>query len=270
MKIVKKRILLLISLLSIIIGAAFIVSCTDSTSPENGMGEIKLVMVDAPAGYDQVNIVVTRVEIHKTDIDSNSGWFIINDIPATYDLLKLRNGASTVLGNAKLDAGSYSQIRLLIGTGSNVVVDGITHPLEIPSGEQSGIKLNHPFEIQSNLLYELILDFDAERSIVQTGNGQYKLKPVIRVMPMAISGSISGSISPSFAAGYVHAINGLDTSVTLADPLTGSFKLMALRKQTYRVEIFSASSEYKDTTITNIIVNEKQNTELGLISLGEK
>lgn len=270
MRSIKKRIVSLVLLLSFLAGSAFVISCTDSTSPETGLGELKLTMVDAPAGYDNVNIVVTRVEVHKTDADENSGWYIINDISATYDLLALRNGASDILGSAQLDAGHYSQIRLFIGNGSNVVVDGITYPLGIPSGEQSGIKLNRAFEIQPDLLYELILDFDAGRSIVLTGNGQYILKPVIRVVPLVISGTISGSINPAFAAGYVYAINGTDTAGTIAGQLTGSFKLMALLQQSYRVEVFSASPDYNDTTFTNIIVNERQNTELGLITLSEK
>lgn len=133
------------------------------------------------------------------------------------------------------------------GTGSNVVVNGVTYPLEIPSGEQTGIKLNHGSVIESGLLYDLILDFDAERSIVLTGNGQYKLKPVIRVVPLVISGTISGKINPLSAAGYVYAINSIDTSATIAEPFTGSFKLMALLQQTYRVEVYSANPAYNDT-----------------------
>jgi len=131
-------------------------NCTDSTSPETGQGQLKLSMVDAPAGYDQVNIVVTRVEVHKSGADSNSGWFVLNNNSATYDLLTLRNGASVVLGNSSLDAGFYSQLRLIIGTGSNVVVNGVAYPLEIPSGEQPELT-NHSFEF-SQVNYELLLD----------------------------------------------------------------------------------------------------------------
>lgn len=270
MRYIKKRLLMLVFLFSFLVGSAFVVSCNDSTSPENGSGEIKLIMVDSPADYNQVNIVVTRVEIHKTDTDESSGWFVINDISATYDLLTLRNGASTVLGTAKLDAGHYSQIRLVIGAGSNVVVGGITHPLEIPSGEESGMKLNHAFEIQPGLLYELILDFDAERSIVLTGSGKYLLKPVIRVVPVVISGSVSGIINPAFAAGNVYAINGTDTAATIADPLTGSFKVMALLQQTYRVEIHATDIVYADTTFSDVTVIAQKNNDLGTINLRHK
>jgi len=105
---------------------------------------------------------------------------------------------------------------------------------------------------------------------VLTGNGQYKLKPVIRVIPIVISGTISGKINPVDAAGYVYAISGTDTAGTIAETITGSFKLMALLQQTYRVEVFSANAAYNDTTITNVIVVAKQNTDLGTINLSVK
>jgi len=262
-----EKIIRLAAFLSFSAAAILIIGCSDSTSSEAGQGQLKITMVDAPAGYDEVNIVVIRVEVHKADAGSNDGWFVINNDSATYDLLLLRNGASVVLGDHPLDAGRYTQIRLIIGTGSNVVVDGVTYPLEIPSGEQTGVKLNHAFDIQAGLLYELLLDFDAERSIVLTGNGQYKLKPVIRVTPVVISGTISGKINPLSAAGFVYAISGTDTSLTIAEPITGSFMLMALGQQTYRVEVFSADPAYNDTTVTNVIVVAQQNTNLGTISL---
>jgi hypothetical protein len=267
---IKEKLIRLAVLFSFSAAAIFIFSCSDSTSSETGQGQIKITMVDAPADYDQINIVVDRVEVHRSSSDSTSGWFVINNNSATYNLLTLRNGASVILGNNSLDAGSYTQIRLIIGTGSNIVVNGVTYPLEIPSGEQSGLKLNHAFVIESGLLYELILDFDAEHSIVLTGNGQYKLKPVIRCVPTIISGAISGKINPISAAGYVYAISGIDTSVTIAEPITGSFKLMALLQRTYRIEVFSANPTYNDTTITNVIVVAQQNNNLGTINLSSR
>ncbi len=257
-------------LLIFITAGLFIFGCSESTSPEPGRGQLKLTMIDFPAGYDEVNIVVTRVEVHRSGADSSNGWFVINNSPATYDLLLLRNGASVVLGNHSLEAGHYTQIRLIIGTGSNIVVDGVTYPLEIPSGQITGIKLNHSFDIEDGIVYELLLDFDAGRSIVEAGNGIYKLKPVIRVTPVAISGSISGKINPVSSAGFVYAISGTDTSLTIAEPITGSFLLMALLQQTYRVEVFSTDPAFNDTTVTNVNVVAKQNTDMGTINLSIK
>ncbi|MBU0473272.1 MAG: DUF4382 domain-containing protein [Bacteroidetes bacterium] len=252
------------------VSALFIIGCSDSTSPDSGQGELKITMVDAPAGYESINIVVTRVEVHKADVDSSSGWVIINNNIATYDLLTLRNGASAILGSNFFDAGNYTQIRLFIGEGSNVVVDGVTYPLEIPSGSQSGLKLNHEFQIQSDVIYELLLDFDAQHSIVLTGNGQYKLKPVIRVIPMILSGTISGNISPIITFASVSAISGTDTVSTFAEIFDGSFKLMGLMHGIYNVKVSSGIAIYNDTTIVNVAVVAKQNTDLGTINLSLK
>ncbi|NIV11174.1 MAG: DUF4382 domain-containing protein, partial [Aliifodinibius sp.] len=54
------------------------------------------------------------------------------------------------------------------------------------------------FTITEGSTYELVVDFDVNRSIVITGpphNPGYKLKPHLRVMPLAVSGSISGTIT---------------------------------------------------------------------------
>ena len=271
MKYLKANLLSLATFLGFSAVAIFILGCSDSTSPETGQGQIKITMVDSPAEYDQVNIVVTRVEVHKAGADSTSGWFIINDDTATYDLLTLRNGASVVLGDTSLDAGRYTQIRLIIGTGSNIVVDGVTYPLEVPSGAQTGVKLNHSFNIGEGQLYELLLDFDAERSIILTGSGQYKLQPVIRLVPLLISGTISGIISPATVKTIVWTINGTDTISTVSDTTSGFFKLMALLTGNYDITFWPAPyTNYKDTTITNVSVTAQQNTDLDTIILSVK
>ncbi len=270
MKYIKKNLIRSVVFLSLFTASIFIIGCSNSTSPANGQGQIMMTMVDAPAGFDQVNIVVSRVEVHKASADSSSGWVVINNNAATYDLLTLRNGASVVLGNSSLDAGHYTQIRLILGTGSNIVVDGTVFSLDVSSGTQSGIKLNQEFDIQQGLVYELTLDFNAGHSIILTGNGQYKLNPVIRVVPTVISGTISGKINPINAEASVYALSGTDTISTNADTTTGSFKLMALIQDTYNVKVLSGNPAFNDTTITNVNVVAKQNTDLGTISLSIK
>ena len=43
------------------------------------------------------------------------------------------------------------------------------------------VKLNRPFELMSNSTTTIELDFDGPRSINQTGNGTYKMSPVIGI-----------------------------------------------------------------------------------------
>jgi Domain of unknown function (DUF4382) len=271
MRNIKEKLIWLSVVLGFLTTSIFISSCSNSTtSPATSQGQMKVTMVDSPAGYDQINIVVTRVEVHKSGTDSTSGWVVINNISATYNLLTLRNGASVVLGNSALDVGHYTQIRLILGAGSNIVVNGVAYSLDIASGAQTGIKLNQEFDIQANVVYELMLDFNAEHSIVLTGNGQYKLKPVIRVVPVVISGTISGIITPLNNEALVYVVSGTDTISTIEELITGEFKLMAVIQGTYNVRIFSGNLAYNDTTIANVIVVATHNTDLGTINLSHK
>jgi hypothetical protein len=244
--------------------------CSSSPTSSNQTGTLNIRLVDSPAAYQQVNIVVTRVDVHASGSDSANGWFTINDVPATYDLLTLRNGASQVLGDHQLATGHYTQIRLIIGAGSNVVIDDMTYPLRIPSGSQTGIKLNHGFDIADGQLYELVLDFDADRSIHQTGAGVYMLKPVIRVQAMVTSGSISGVVLPVSARALVSTVLAPDTISAFADTVSGTFQLMALPAGLYSVVITPRDTLLADTTISGVQVVAQQNTYLGTVTLRAK
>lgn len=256
----------LIAILSIYI----LTGCSDQSTnvdPVDQNGRLKMYLIDSPASLDSVIICVTKVEVHKSGSDSTSGWFVINDSTRYFDLLLLTNGASAILGDTSLSPGQYTQIRLFIGEGSYVIDQGIKHDLEVPSGSQSGLKLIHQFTIEPGKLYELLLDFNVEKSIIITGNGQYKLKPTIRVTPMVISGSISGQVLPLDAQPTIWTVYGTDTITTYTD-LQGFFKLMGLPQGNYDVNIIPADTLiYLDTTITSIPVIPNQDTDIGVITL---
>lgn len=245
----------------------FYTGCTEdnSTNPTNGQGQLKISMVDSPAQFDEVNIDVQRVEVHMAD-SSEGSWMIVNSVPHTYDLLQLMNGASVVLGDTFLTAGHYTQIRLILGEGNYVVVNGDSIPLTIPSGMQTGVKLNHEFDIEPNNLYELLLDFNAGQSIHVTGNGRYMMNPVIRVMPMVTSGTISGQVLPADADADVWTLVGADTVSTFPDS-EGYFTLMALPEGMYDVHLIPDNVTYSDSVVTGVNVTAGNNTDIGTITL---
>ena len=236
-----------------------------------GTGPATLVvrLTDSPGAYDAVNVVVDSVRVHVESGDTLSGWYTISRAPATYNLLDYMNGRDTIIAEGQVPAGIYSQMRLYIGEGSSITKDGMTYPLEIPSGSQSGLKLNIHARIAPGVKYVLLLDFDASQSIVVTGNGRYKLKPVIKTVAMAVSGSLTGRVAPDSTNATVWAIAGPDTSGTFADP-TGSFMFRYLLPATYTLRIVPADTTYRDTTLTNILVAATQSTDVGTITLQKK
>ncbi len=232
-------------------------------------GTLILKMTDAPAAYDHVYIVVDSILAHIESNDSVNGWIPINRIKATYDLLELVNGEDTIIGRTDLLAGYYTQIRLMIGDGSNVVVDGISYPLKTPSGQQSGVKLNVDVIIEPDIAYVLTLDFDANRSIVKTGNPhdpKYILKPVIRTHATGSTGIISGGVTPASARPVVWGYTATDTVSTSADT-SGRFKLIYLMPAVYDVLIMPTDTLHRDTLISNVAVYPGKVTDLGTIPL---
>lgn len=245
----------------------FTMGCSDdSTSPSQGNGSIKLYMTDSPASYDSVIVFIQRIEVHRSSNDSTEGWIVIDNNLRSFDLLQLRNGTTIVVGDSVLPSGTYNQIRLVLTDGCYVVDGGIKHDLTVPSGMQSGIKINHTFTIQANALYELMIDFNVELSIHITGNNNYILRPVLRCIPLSSSGSVSGQVQPIDAQAIIFTTSGSDTITTYTD-LLGYFKLMALTSRTYDIRINALNPLYRDTVITGVNVMSKQNANLGVVVL---
>jgi hypothetical protein len=234
------------------IGAAFLLNAcggggstgtSGSTASPSTMGTLSVSMTDAPAcGFDQVNVTVSKVRVHTNsgaDAD-DTGWKDIALEPAKkINLLELTNGFTTELGETTLQTGQYTQMRLVLaangGTApyaNSVVQSGTTAEvaLETPSALQSGIKLNKQFEVAADEETELVLDFDACKSIVKKGNGGFLLKPVISVITKTGSGSAaSGSINGYLNTGLVNPVvsvqqNGVVLKSTIADS-NGAFTL---------------------------------------------
>lgn len=153
-----------------------------SKSTKNQFGTLKLFLTDAPAAFDAVNVAVTRISVHPAGDDDPNKWQVVSGEAQTVDLLTLQNGVEILFASHPLPAGTYTQIRLEVGSGSTVVTNSQTFPLIIPSGTQSGVKLVHPFTIIGGGTTSLLLDFDAEQSVVQTGVTTYVLVPVIKVV----------------------------------------------------------------------------------------
>ena len=244
----------------------------------SGPGTVSVSLTDAPAcGFDQVNVTVSKVRVHQSSSadDTAAGWTDITvNPPRKINLLDFNDPTQPIhvqpLGLAPLEAGHYTQLRLVLipNSGSSplansIVLSGTTQeiPLDTPSGIQSGVKLVHQFTVNSGQRVDLLLDFDACKSIVQTGNGKYKLKPVIKVIPFVLNG-IQGFIDKTLTNVRVSAQQqGQIIRETVLNTTTGEFFLAHLDPGNYDVVIsadghatavISGVPVANDTSITTI------------------
>ena len=236
----------------------------NNNSNTSGSARVAVRLTDDPASYDALWLDVQQVSIiSETGVTTN----LTPARPGLYNLLALRNGIDTLLVTAPVPAGTISQIRLILGGNNSIVVNGTSYPLNTPSAQESGLKLNLHETIQDGGSYTFWLDFDAAKSIVQTGNGQYKLKPVIRAYTALTDGRISGYVLPLASLTTVYAINGTDTFSAIP-AANGYFQINGLPAATYQVVYDASAVGFTDVTVNNVQVSFGTTVNLGTRTMG--
>ncbi len=166
-----------------------------ATGPSGSGSTFTLMLKDSPF-TDAKSVLVTFSEVtahRETEANFTKLPFPAAATSRTCDLKKLQT-AQDVLGTGTLPPGRYTQVRLVVSSATiyfdNAAAGAdcaptITAPagrsaaLDIPSGE---VKLNRQFEVPASGTTTMLIDFDGDRSIRETGNGRYMMTPVIAVV----------------------------------------------------------------------------------------
>ena len=180
---------------AVIAVATTIYACGGPASP-SATGTLNLRITDSPFS-DAKAVLVTFSEVSAHLSESGEGRTNVAFADAatsrTCDLKKLES-AQDILGVGTLTAGHYTMVRLVVSSAtlyfdnpaagsacaSTIAAPaGRSAPLTIPSGE---VKLNRGFDIAESGATTMLVDFDGDRSIVEQGNGSYRMTPVIAVV----------------------------------------------------------------------------------------
>jgi hypothetical protein len=240
--------------------AIALIAMAVSSCKKSGTSTMTMRMTDGPGDFTAVYI-----DLQSVVVTGPGGDVTLNTHAGVYNLLNFADGVDTIIATGGITAGTISQIRLVLGPNNSVVVGGVSYPLSTPSAQQSGLKLQVHQTFQAGVAYEMLLDFDANQSIVVQGNGSYQLKPVIRVVDNAISGAIQGSIAPIGTLAVITASsNGVAySSYAQAD---GGFMIKGLPAGTYSVSIAS-SLTVTPVVVNNIVVSTGVTAEMGTVTL---
>jgi hypothetical protein len=178
------------------VAAVSAVACgSTATSPSNAPRTLNVMITDSPYNDARALLVTfSDVNVHRAD---GEGWedvaFADGGSRRTCDLKKLED-SEDILGVGQLDEGRYTQLRLVVSSAKLYFDNPSSGPpcapsfaepagrqadVEIPSGE---VKLNREFELKDSGATTILIDFDGDRSVHETGNGRYMMSPVIGIV----------------------------------------------------------------------------------------
>ncbi len=246
------------------------------TAP-NGTGQLRLLLSDSPVdGAEHVYLTVARVEVRRVT-DSGSEWVVLWRGRREFDLLSLQNERTAILADNVLPVGTYDEIRLILAEGGgspiggpgfrspcDIVIDGESYPIKVPSGERSGLKLQGEIEIARDTLTLLLIDFNVRKSVVRRGKRmEFLLKPTLTMYPVQISGSISGEATDdadgsALGGVTISAQQGGEEVLSTRTRDDGSYKLIPLREGLY--DLVASKAGFAPQAIADVRVIRESDT----------
>jgi hypothetical protein len=187
-----------------------VAACSGGGGDSGGTGQLSLAVTDAPV--DDASSVVVQFNGVAFKRAGSAPEVVRNLAPSPrqLDLLQYQGGrAALLLDGATLPAGEYEWVRLMVdnepGVRDSYVVlrSGEECELRVPSGSESGLKLNRGFTLPADGSVALTIDFDLRKSIHappgQRGSAGactqgYLMRPTLRIVDDANVGAIAGHV----------------------------------------------------------------------------
>jgi hypothetical protein len=250
----------------------------------NNGGSVQLFLSDAPGDVESLVVAITSIEVHT----SEAGWVTLKTYPEasplTVDLLDYRYNGDTdstfpLLATTPLTPGHYTQVRLMISSAT-VTIDGVEHSVDISNVESTGVKFNRQFTVAAGETAALLLDFNAGKSIVETGSGDYRLQPVTAMVPVSAAAVVTGTLVFKDGAGAAAAIpaGAIVDAYEASDPDTvvssgpvgedGTFSIGPLFPGTYTFKLTAPESVYDGKVVAeSVAIVAGESKDLGSVDI---
>lgn len=187
-----------------------VAACGSGGGGGGDTGRLSLAVTDAPVDDASSVVVQFRGVALKRAGAAPEEVQNLTPSPRQLDLLQYQGGrAVLLLDGATLPAGDYEWIRLIVdnetGVRDSYIVlrSGEECELRVPSGAESGLKLNRGFTLPADGSVALTIDFDLRKSIhappgqrgaAETCTQGYLMRPTLRIVDDANVGAIGGQV----------------------------------------------------------------------------
>lgn len=260
-----------LNFLLILLLAAVLSSCEGFDNSPKAL--VNVLLIDSPAQWDSVIVEIQGVELdfipNGREGDMQKIFLPYEPGDKEVDVSQLVSGTALPVARSEIQLGQITGITLRLGTANALFLDEDRYPLNLPAGNTDYYQ-PLAVELEQGISYDLILDFDLEKSIQVTNPTPLELdfNPAIAAFIGIGRGDLSGSTSPTGLRPAIYAIQEND-SVSTHTNTSGNF-LFRLESGIYTVFIDPKDSKYHTDTLFNVEVEAGKTTVLDRITLVKK
>ena len=232
---------------------------------------VNILLVDSPAKWDSVFVEIEGVEL-QVQVAGRESEVQLFFLPYTLgdkvvEVSELIAGKALLLGRDELPLGKIIGASLKLGTDHALYYEGERYLLPSKSLGLNPVLLRKTWELQSGISYDLILDFDLEKSIQVNSQTplSFELKPFVRGFSAIGTGELKGSIAPSTLRPALYALSQTDTLSTHVNS-AGSFSLR-LPPGKYTFLLDPKDERYKSAIIPDVEIVSGKSTDLAKITI---
>ena len=231
--------------------------------------EIKEDLDDSNDDNDNFADADDNMDDHLKTVDEYGQWKSTGQAPQLIDMVSLKNGAESLIGNATA-MYKVRKIRITLGT-NNYIIDnaGETHALRLENDVEKVIYIRvHKDDIDEDLALNqqvFNLYFDAANSI-KVDNGNYTLDPMVRPFSMKAFGELTGQVFPEDVSSVLKIDDGQGNSILAFTEKNGEFKVRGLKEGNNYTVIVEAPG-YVTQEFFTVIMERGKKTELNAITL---
>lgn len=277
-----------------VVALSTLAACDDGTNVSD-TARIRVLLTDAPSDY----IASAMVDIGSVELLPAGGGerVVLTDdgTDGEVDLLDLQGLTTELLADLEIPSDTYVQMRLIVESASVMLADGYefnsggkTAELTVPSGAQTGIKLNLREDEEgdeesagvqiSGGETVLVVDFDVNQSFRIQGSPEtpagisgVSFRPTLRVVVEDVAGSISGELSTSITG---QSLEGIVVNAGPVDPgvdeefqssmaggmsdANGAYTIFFLAPGSYNVTVETPDEVTTEPLSTEVIVGESE------------
>ncbi|MEB2783416.1 DUF4382 domain-containing protein [Algoriphagus persicinus] len=263
----KKHCFYLIPIVSMLLFSA----CEGSDSSPKAL--LNLILIDSPAKWDSVFVEIEGVDIEVLvqgrETQSQTFYLEYKSGDKRIKISDLVAGNALLLGRSELPIGQIINATIILGNDHSMFLKEKKFDLALSDPSENKISLATSIDIEQGTSYDILLDLDLEKSIVQVSESPltYGLDPRFTLTKGAGTGKISGVIKPLTLYPALILTGEKDTFSTHTDA-SGKYNLR-VPAGSYEIYFDAKDDLYLDTAFSVDVV-ERNDTLLIPVTLKKK